>query len=191
MNHDICVIIKLDNMSGFMNGRMDRRKEKNNAMDTEQKEKILSECRELMSKSRYDESKTEQFCHIVSDILQEIIDNPGEREIKYRITKRLDRIEFRIDASGDKIDPLADGRGAEERRFRNAVNSVLFNPDTSVEVSYTPGWNHLAVKSPSRIANSKLLSDSMVKAMLSLLLTWWVCSAHSRYLQETQVRHMT
>ena len=136
-------------------------------MDTEQKEKILEECRALMSKARYDETKIEQFCHIVSDILQEIIDDPDEqREIKYRITKRIDRIEFRIDASGDKIDPLTDGSGADERRFHNAVNSVLFNPETSVEVAYTPGWNHLVVKSPSRIANSKLLNEPMVQAML-------------------------
>ena len=87
-------------------------------MDTEQKERIITECRELMTKARYDESKTEQFCDIVSDILQELIDNPDDREIKYRITKRLDRIEFWIDASGNKIDPLSDGKGAEKRRFR-------------------------------------------------------------------------
>ena len=144
-------------------------------MDTEQKERIITECRELMSKAGYEESKTEQFCDIVSDILQELIDNPDDREIKYKITKRLDRIEFWIGASGDKIDPLSDGKGAENRRFRNAVNSVLFNPETSIEVAYTSGWNHLVVKSPSRIANSKLLSDSMVRAMLIGIVAGIIC----------------
>ena len=136
-------------------------------MDTEQKEKILSECRTLMSKAKYDQAKTDQFCHTVSDILQEIMDHPdGQRETKCKVTKRIDRVEFRVDVSGDKIDPFTDGKGAEERRYRNSVNSVLFNPETSVSVSYTPGWNHLTVKSPSRIANSKLLNEPMVKAML-------------------------
>ena len=136
-------------------------------MDTEQKERIIAECKAMMSKARYDDSKIEQFCHIVSDIIQETIDHPDEqREIKYKLTKRIDRIEFRIDVSGDRIDPLTDGKGADERRFQNAVNSVLFNPETSVSVSYSRGWNHLTVKSPSRIANSKLLNEPMVQAML-------------------------
>ena len=136
-------------------------------MDTEQKEKILEECKAMMSKAGYDETKIEQFCHIVSDILQDIIDHSDEqRELKYKLTKRIDCVEFRIDLSGDRIDPLTDGQGADERRFQNAVNAVLFNPETSVSVSYTQGWNHLTVKSPSRIANSKLLSEPMVKAML-------------------------
>ena len=145
-------------------------------MDTEQKEKVVAECKELMSKARYDNSKIEQFCHIVSDILQEIIEDTDEqREVKYRITKRIDCIEFRIDASGNKIDPLADGNGAGERRFQNTVNSVLFNPETSVSVGYTPGWNHLVVKSPSRIANSKLLNEPMVQAMLLGVVAGIIC----------------
>ena len=136
-------------------------------MDTKQKDNILTECLSVMSKAGYDESKTEQFCHIVSDILQEIIDHPDpQREVKCRITKRIDRIEFRIDVSGDRIDPLTEGKGAEERSFQNALNAVLFNPETSISVSYTKGWNRLVVKSPSRIANSRLLNEPMVKAML-------------------------
>ena len=136
-------------------------------MNTEQKEAIIAECKELMSKAGYDETKIEQFCNTVSEIIQEIIDNPDEtREIKYKIIKRLDRIEFRLYASGDRIDPLNEGKGAEERRFQNAVNSVLFNPETSISVLYSEGWNYLTVKSPSKIANSKLLNEPMVKAML-------------------------
>ena len=136
-------------------------------MDAEQKERIIAECRELMSKAKYDDTKTERFCSVVSDILQDMIDAPDEqREVKYRIRKRIDRIEFVMDVSGNKIDPMNEGEGAEERRFQNAVNSVLFNPETSVSVGYTPGWNHIIVKSPSRIANSKLLNEPMVKAML-------------------------
>ena len=136
-------------------------------MDAEQKEKIIEECRAMMSKAKYDGSKIEQFCNTVSDILQELIDHPdGQREFRYRLTKRIDRVEFRIDASGDRIDPYTDGEGAEERRYRKTVNSVLFNPETSISVSYTQGWNRLTVRSPSRIANSKLLNEPMVKAML-------------------------
>ena len=136
-------------------------------MNTEQKEAIIAECKELMSKAGYDETKIEQFCNTVSEIIQEIIDNPDEtREIKYKIIKRIDRIEFRLYASGDRIDPLNEGKGAEERRFQNAVNSVLFNPETSISVLYSEGWNYLTVKSPSKIANSKLLNEPMVKAML-------------------------
>ena len=136
-------------------------------MDAEQKEALLAECKELMSKARYDESKIEQFCGTVSDILQEIIDNPDEqREVKFKLVKRLDRVDFKLDVSGDRIDPLSEGPGAENRRFQDAINHVLFNPETSIAVSYTPGWNHLVVKSPSRIANSKLLNEPMVHAML-------------------------
>ena len=145
-------------------------------MDTEQKNKIVEECKELMSKCKFDQSKTEQFCSTVSDILQDIIDYPDDdREIKCKVTKRLDCIECRINVSGNKIDPMTDGEGAEERRFRNNVNSVMFNPDTSVSAGYTSGWNHLIVKSPSRIANSKLLSDSMVKAMLLGIVAGIIC----------------
>ena len=136
-------------------------------MDTEQKEKIIEELRELMSKAKYSESKTEQFCNTVADILQEIIDHPDEeREINYSIKKRIDWIEFRIDASGNKIDPLTDGENADKFSYRNSVNSVLFNPETSVEYAYTSGCNHIIVKSPSRVANSTLMNNSMVKAML-------------------------
>ena len=145
-------------------------------MDTEQKEKIIAECKAVMSKARYDESKTEQFCNTVSDILQEIIDHPDEqRELKYKIRKHIDSVEFRIDASGDRIDPMADGKGAEERRLQNAKNAVLFNPETSVSVSYTKGWNHLSVKSPSRVANSKLLNEPMVKALILGIVAGIIC----------------
>ena len=136
-------------------------------MDTEQKNKILEECRDTMSKAKYDEAKTEQFCDTVSDILQYIIDNPDEeREIKYKIIKHIDSVELRLDISGDKIDPMTDGEGAEKRQIQSKVNSLLFNPETSVSSYYTKGWNHLAVKSASKIANSKLLSEPMVKGML-------------------------
>lgn len=98
-------------------------------MDIE-KETIINEWKTMMSKAKYDESKIEQFCHIAADIIQEIINHPEEqREFKYKLIKRLDRIEFRIDLSGDQIDPLADEKGAEERRIQNAVNSVLFNSE--------------------------------------------------------------
>ena len=55
-------------------------------MDIEQKNKITAECKELMSRAKYDASKTEQFCTVVSNILQENIDSPGpQRDIKYRV----------------------------------------------------------------------------------------------------------
>lgn len=136
-------------------------------MDTEQKEQILTECREMMTKSGYDVSKIDQFCEIVEDILQELIDYASEdREIRYKLVKRLDRIEFKLDISGDEIDPLEEGKGAENRVFQNKMNSMLFNPETSISTSYKRGWNHLVVKSPSKIANSKLLNEPMVKAMI-------------------------
>ena len=47
-------------------------------MNTEQKEAIIAERKELMSKAGYDETKIEQFCNTVSEIIQEIIDNPDE-----------------------------------------------------------------------------------------------------------------
>lgn len=145
-------------------------------MDIKEKEKILSECKELMSKAKYDEPKIEQFCEIVSDILQEIIDHPDEqRDVRYKLKKHIDQIEFRLEISGDKIDPLTEGKGAENRRFKNAVNAVLFNPETSVSFSYKSGWNRIAVKSPSRIANSKLLSEPMIKAMLLGILAGLIC----------------
>lgn len=53
-------------------------------MDTEQKERILEECRALMSKAKYDESKIEQFCHIVSDILQDLCFRQQDRSARRR-----------------------------------------------------------------------------------------------------------
>ena len=61
---------------------------------------------------------------------------------------------------------MTEGEGTAERRFHNAVNSVLFNPETPVSAAYTSGRNHLIVKFPSRIADSRLLSEPMVQAML-------------------------
>ena len=79
-----------------------------------------------MSKWKFDQSKTEQFCSTVSDILQDIIDYPDDdREIKCKVTKRLDCIECRIDVSGNKIDPMTDGEGAEERRRGKLI--LIFN----------------------------------------------------------------
>ena len=76
-------------------------------MDAEQKETILTECRELMAKAKYAEDKIEQFCGTVSAILQEIVDNPDEqREVRCKVIKRLDRIECRIEVSGDRIKHL-------------------------------------------------------------------------------------
>ena len=72
-----------------------------------------------MSRAKYEEAKTEQFCSTVSDVLQAIIDHPDDgREVKYQIKKHIDRIEFRIDLSGDRIDPTAEGEGAERISFR-------------------------------------------------------------------------
>ena len=136
-------------------------------MDTELRDEIIEKCKELMSKSKYDETKTQQFCDTVSDILQDFIDDPDEdREVRYFLKKHMDYIEFRLDVSGNKLDPLNDGAGASALRIQKTVNSVLFNRETSVDFAYTSGWNHIIVKSPSKIANSKLLNDSMVKAML-------------------------
>ena len=146
------------------------------SMNTEEKNRIIEECKELMSKAKYDGSKIEQFCNTISDILQGIIDHPDEgRELKYKIKKHIDTVELRIDISGDKIDPLTDGKGAEERRLQNAKNAVLFNPETSVSVSYTKGWNCLSVKSPSRVANSKLLNEPMVKALILGIIAGVAC----------------
>ena len=145
-------------------------------MDIEQKETIIAECRELMSKGKFSESKTDQFCNTVADILQFAIDNPDEeREAQYKIKKHIDRIEFRVDVSGDRIDPMSDGEGAEKRSFQRKVNALLFNPETSVTSSYTPGWNHLSVRSPSRIANSRLLNEPMVKALLLGIVAGVIC----------------
>ena len=145
-------------------------------MDLEQKEQIVTECKELMTKAKYDEPKIEQFCETVSDILQGIIDHSDEqREVQYKLRKRLDHIELKIDISGDEIDPMTEGEGAEGRRLQNAVNRVLFNPDTSVSAGYKSGWNSISIKSPSRIANSKLLNEPMVKAMLLGIIAGVIC----------------
>ena len=166
-------------------------------MDIEQKEKTVADLKQLMSKAGYDESASEQFCTTVSDILQLIIDNPDEeRSLKYKTVRHLDRIEFIIDASGNKIDPLADGKGAPERRLQNAVNSVLFNPETTVSVTYTPGWNHLIVKSPSKIGRSRILNDPMVKSMMAGAAAGVFCRAmpegfRAAFLDELAVPVMT
>ena len=146
-------------------------------MDTELKERIIAECREMMSKARYGEQKTEQFCDTVSDILQDFTDtyDHEDREISYSLKKHLDFVELRLDISGNKLDPLTDGKDAEELRLKSAVNSVLFNPETSVEFAYTPGCNHIIVKSASKAANSTLLNDSMVKAMLLGIAAGIIC----------------
>ena len=124
-------------------------------MDATQKDTVVAECRELMTKAKYGQEKIDQFCDTVSEILQEVIDNFDEqRETKYKLKKHIDRVEFKLDISGSEIDPMTDGEGAQARRRQDAVNHVLFNPETSVSVHYTPGWNHLTVKSPSKIANS-------------------------------------
>lgn len=145
-------------------------------MNTEEKEKIVEECRELMSRAKYEEAKTEQFCSTVSDVLQAIIDHPDDgREVKYQIKKHIDRIEFRIDLSGDRIDPTVEGEGAERISFRNRVNELLFNPETSVTAGYFRGWNHLSVKSPSKVANSKLLNEPMIKALILGIIAGIIC----------------
>ena len=46
------------------------------------------------------------------------------------------------------------------------MNELLFNPETSVTAGYFRGWNHLSVKSPSKVANSKLLNEPMIKALI-------------------------
>ena len=67
-------------------------------MDTEQKDKILEECRELMSKAKYSGQKTDQFCDTVSEILQDFIDDADDdREYRYSLKKHLDFAEFRLD----------------------------------------------------------------------------------------------
>ena len=145
-------------------------------MDNELKEKILEECKALMSKGKYSEQKIEQFCNTVAGILQDFIDDPDEsREFRYSLKKHLDFVEFRLGVSGDKLDPVTEGENAEGISTRNAVNSVLFNPETSVEFAYTSGWNRIIVKSPSKVANSTLLNDSMVKAMLLGIVAGIVC----------------
>ena len=144
-------------------------------MDLEQKESILAECKELMAKAHYDEPKIDQFCETVEEILQETIDHFNDREINYKLVKHLDSVEFKLNVSGEKIDPMTEGEGAEDRRFQNAVNRLLFNPDTAVSVRYSSGWNHLVVKSPSKIANSKLLNEPMVKAMLLGIVAGIIC----------------
>ena len=145
-------------------------------MDAEQKDVILAECEELMAKAKFDETKTRQFCDAVEQILQDLIDvNDTEREFRYRLKKHLDRVELRIELSGDKIDPMAEGEGAQARRLQDAVNHVSFSSETSVSVSYVAGWNRLSVKSPSKIPSNSLLKDSMVKAMLLGIVAGIVC----------------
>lgn len=59
-------------------------------MDLEQKEQIIAECKELMTKAKYDEPKIDQFCETVSNILQGIIDHSDEqREVQYKLKNVL------------------------------------------------------------------------------------------------------
>lgn len=70
-------------------------------MDTEQRDAILAECRDLMDKAKYDGPKTEQFLEIVSDILQDCIDHADEqRDITHEVARHLDCVEFRLNVAG-------------------------------------------------------------------------------------------
>ena len=55
------------------------------------------------------------------------------------------------------------------------MNELLFNPETSVTAGYFRGWNHLSVKSPSKVANSKLLNEPMIKALILGIIAGIIC----------------
>lgn len=84
---------------------------------------ILDDCKAALEKVRLDDFEKEQLFASYSKMLTEYRDHFGEdTEIRYRIRKRLVRLESVLSVKGEKWNPFLEERDAEALEIQNKVH---------------------------------------------------------------------
>ena len=102
------------------------------------KNNIIEDCKAVLVKKKISEDNVEIFNLTVKEVLDDYSDLLGpDQEIRYKVRKRIDRVECNIYIQADKMDPLEEGQHAEERARQKTIGNVQFNRDTSLSFRYT------------------------------------------------------
>lgn len=139
-------------------------------------EKILSESRAALSKIRLSESGAADFMKAVSEILQYYRGIfPEDTEVRYRLRKRLGRLQLDILVRGEKRNPLEEGEWADKQAGRKYIRSLSEDQNADAYYRYLADRNIITVFSPSAIEQKSLLSQPMVQAVLLGVVLGLIC----------------
>lgn len=140
------------------------------------KNNLIEDCRTVLAKKKIFEDDADIFNQTVEGVLEDYGDLLGlDQEIRYRIRKRIDRVECNIYIRADKIDPLEEGRHAEERARQKTIGNVQLNQDTSLSFRYANGCNIITIRSARKTGSGNILKQPMVQAALGGLILGLLC----------------
>ncbi len=140
------------------------------------KNNIIEDCKAVLVKKKISEDNVEIFNLTVKEVLDDYSDLLGpDQEIRYKVRKRIDRVECNIYIQADKMDPLEEGQHAEERARQKTIGNVQFNRDTSLSFRYTKGCNIVTIRSARRTGSGNILKQPMVQAALGGLILGLLC----------------
>ena len=140
------------------------------------KNNLIEDCRTVLAKKKISEDDADIFNQTVEGVLEDYGDLLGlDQEIRYRIRKRIDRVECNIYIRADKIDPLEEGRHAEERARQKTIGNVQLNQDTSLSFRYANGCNIITIRSARKTGSGNILKQPMVQAALGGLILGLLC----------------
>lgn len=140
------------------------------------KNNLIEDYRTVLAKKKISEDDADIFNQTVEGVLEDYGDLLGlDQEIRYRIRKRIDRVECNIYIRADKIDPLEEGRHAEERARQKTIGNVQLNQDTSLSFRYANGCNIITIRSARKTGSGNILKQPMVQAALGGLILGLLC----------------
>ena len=129
--------------------------------------KLLSESRMALSKIRLSESGAADFMEAVSDIMQyyrKVF--PEDTEVRYRLRKRLGRIQLDVVIRGERKNPLEEGKWADNHAGIKLIRPLSGDQNADVYCNRLGGRNIVTVFSPSAIEAGNLLKQPMIVAVI-------------------------
>ena len=139
---------------------------------------ILDDCKAALEKVRLDDFEKEQLFTSYSKMLTKYRDHFGENtEIRYRIRKRLVRLELVLSVKGEKWNPFLEERDAEALEIQNKVHSLSFGRTQTTSCYYMGGYNVVVLKSSVFQARSSILKQPVVWAVALGIVAGLICQA--------------
>ena len=138
--------------------------------------KIIEDCRAVLSKKKIAEEDADVFVQTLEGVLSDYRDILGEdKEIRYQVRKRIDKVECKIFIKADRSDPFEEGKGAEERNRQKTVRNAMMNRDASLSYRYSYGYNIVTIQSARKTGSGNILKQPMVIGTVAGLIVGLLC----------------
>ena len=140
------------------------------------KNTIIEDCKTALSKKKVSEDDADIFRETVQGVLDDYGNLLGsDQEIRYKVRKRIDKVECNIFIKADRLDPFEEGQHAEERALQRSIGNLQFNRDTSLSYRYLKGYNVITIRSARKRGSGNILKQPMIQAALGGLILGLLC----------------